>query len=493
MLVAAGSGFVIPMPDSGVMTTTLESTDRLSDVTNERLEADLCQLAADLAAGTARWLLMVAEYDRRGTWAQWECRSMADWLVWQCGVSLITARQYVHVARLLTVYSLLRAEFEAGRLSYSRVRALCRCVTPENEADMVAMGRYASAPQLEKFAAAVERAKKRGEPGSEERQHEQRSLQLFLDDDGTWIIRGRLPAEVGTVLRRALDDELRRQDTTDTTVGMPPARLKTPVEQRRVDALTAIIHAGHLTLTTGGLTDEQTEQARPLIIVHRFADGDELETGPAIPTTLADRLACDADTYTMTHTTPTTTNDDRECGCSEVTIGCSRRRRMPTKAVRRALQDRDQCCRFPGCTRRRNLTPHHVKEHANGGPTTASNLVMLCAEHHGLIHRKHWTITGNPNGELHFLPPNRQPIPTTTADLERIIDTLTGPIAPQGWGDRFDLDHAILITLHNQHLADQRRAQETATQETAAQQQAGNDAAASSSPSPTTAATEQPE
>ncbi len=77
-------------------------------VANERLEADICQLAADLAAGTARWLDMVAEYDRRKTWELWESRSMAHWLVHHTGMSLITARQHVQVALTIQNYPVLK-------------------------------------------------------------------------------------------------------------------------------------------------------------------------------------------------------------------------------------------------------------------------------------------------------------------------------------------------------------------------------------------------
>ena len=143
--------------------TDVPLSNGLSDVADERLEAELCQGAADLAAGTAKWLGLVAEYDRRRVWAQWECRSMANWLAGYVGVSLVTARQYVQVANALVGLPLVAAEFAKGRLSYSRVRALCRFVTPELEADMVEMARFATAAQLERMAAGVERAKRQNE------------------------------------------------------------------------------------------------------------------------------------------------------------------------------------------------------------------------------------------------------------------------------------------------------------------------------------------
>src|SRR5947208_16909795 len=54
-------------------------------VPTERLEAEACTLAAQLAAATCRFLLIVAELDRREAWRQWGCASMAQWLSWKCG------------------------------------------------------------------------------------------------------------------------------------------------------------------------------------------------------------------------------------------------------------------------------------------------------------------------------------------------------------------------------------------------------------------------
>lgn len=41
------------------------------------LEEELCGLAARLAAATCRFLLAIAEYDRRRGWEAWECHNMA--------------------------------------------------------------------------------------------------------------------------------------------------------------------------------------------------------------------------------------------------------------------------------------------------------------------------------------------------------------------------------------------------------------------------------
>jgi hypothetical protein len=240
---------------------------RLLTVDDERLEAELVELAADITAGMARWFDLIALYDDRKIWQQWECRSMATWLASHVGVSLITARQYVHVAHAIQRFSILKAEFAAGRLSYSRVRAVVRCVTPETEVAMVAMAKHATAPQLERFAAGIDRVRKRANPGDDEAGWMNRELRLTLDEDGTWILRGRLPAEIGVSLKRALDTEVAAQRLVlladaaasgDATAG--DARLE-PIEARRVDALDTLINRGHLATSQ--------RESRPLVVVHQ--------------------------------------------------------------------------------------------------------------------------------------------------------------------------------------------------------------------------------
>lgn len=54
-----------------------DDSDRETARPLERLEAEICELAGQLAAGSCRWLRMVAEFDRREGWAQWGLRSCA--------------------------------------------------------------------------------------------------------------------------------------------------------------------------------------------------------------------------------------------------------------------------------------------------------------------------------------------------------------------------------------------------------------------------------
>ena len=68
-----------------VETATRDAACSLGSVSTERLEADVCTMAGQLAAAMCSFLLRVGELDRREAWKSWECRSMAHWLSWKCG------------------------------------------------------------------------------------------------------------------------------------------------------------------------------------------------------------------------------------------------------------------------------------------------------------------------------------------------------------------------------------------------------------------------
>ena len=115
----------------------------------ERLEAEITELAGHLTAADCRFVLLVAEFDRREGWRQWECRSCAHWLSWQCGIELRAAREKVRVGRALDDLPMMREAFARGELSYSKVRALTRIARPDTDGDLVEMGLHATANQIE--------------------------------------------------------------------------------------------------------------------------------------------------------------------------------------------------------------------------------------------------------------------------------------------------------------------------------------------------------
>lgn len=77
-----------------------------------------------------------------------------------------------------------------------------------------------------------------------------------------------------------------------------------------------------------------------------------------------------------------------------------------TEAQRRAVIVRDGAfCAIEGCTRpARQCHMHHVIFHSRGGPSDIDNAVLLCSEHHHMIHKSPFKIMMR-NGRPHILAP----------------------------------------------------------------------------------------
>src|SRR5437762_3556564 len=190
-----------------------------------------------------------------------------------------------------------------------------------------------------------------------------------------------------------------------------------------------------------------------------LADADQpgqsvLEDGARVPAGTSQRLACDASRVVMRH--------DRDGRVVEVD---ARTRTIPA-ALRRALHHRDRGCRFPGCSVRFGQG-HHIRHWAQGGPTTLSNLALLCRRHHRAVHEEGYQVERQPDGELHFRRPDGRVLPEVPLPHEVPDDpvkvirarhdavglVLHARTATPGWlGERLDVGWAIDV-LHPLALA----------------------------------------
>jgi hypothetical protein len=134
----------------------------------------------------------------------------------------------------------------------------------------------------------------------------------------------------------------------------------------------------------------------------------------------------------------------------------ARMRTIPP-ALRRALHHRDRGCRFPGCGLRFGQG-HHIRHWAHGGPTTLSNLALLCRRHHRAVHEEGYQVERRPDGELRFRRPDGRPLPespalpavpadpvgTLRARHEECGLNIHARTAMPGWlGERLDVGWAI--------------------------------------------------
>src|SRR5881296_1209922 len=364
----------------------------------DRLGDEIAELSAHLDAATARLLDLIREFDARGGWNT-GFRSCAAWLSWRVGFAPGAAREHVRVARALGALPSLSQALARGELSYAKVRELTRVATPETEERLLAVGRAGTAEHVERIVRGWRRVDRIAEAKEAARQHAWRAVHVFTDEDGTVRIRARLAPEVGALLLQALDaarDALyrRREEVSEAD---PPT-----MEQQQADALALLAE----TALHHGI-DPGAPGERYQVVVHVdaavLADAEQpgqsvLEDGLRVPAGTSQRLACDASRVVMRH--------DADARLLEVG---ARTRTIPP-ALRRALHHRDRGCRFPGCGVRFGQG-HHIQHWAQGGPTTLSNLALLCRRHHRAVHEEGYQVDRQPDGELRFCRPDGRPLP----------------------------------------------------------------------------------
>ena len=394
----------------------------LAAVPVEHLEHEMLGLAGHLAAATCSFLLMVGEYDARGSWASWECLSCAHWLNWRCGVGMTAAREQVRVARRLRELPLVRATFARGEISYSKVRAITRVAHPAIEAKLVDLARWSTASQLERACSALRRCADIADAEArlrddEERAELRRSMTWYHDaDTGDLVVRLRIPAGAAaesftSTIAAAVQDGHGHDDGA--------AEEPDELECRRLDALLDLVAAGAGTASSLApqaevvvhMTAGPAHVADPAHIADpRHASGGEVgqrgdgggqwpaitSGGQQLSLHTLEQLCCDAGVRSVLDL-PSLGPAAPVAPWSELvtSLDLGRHARFPSAALRRAVHRRDRgCCRFPGCDRRHRLHVHHIVWWERGGRTDRANLLLLCPKHHRAVHRGAWSLSG---------------------------------------------------------------------------------------------------
>ena len=385
-------------PHASACTSELRSAlapfraESLPELPDARIEADLAELARVAELIEIERLRRVSEVGRRGLFARDGHLSVAAWLAARFALGWGAAREQVRHARGLEQMPGTRAALEAGEISMSAAGVLVRAREAEPEAfagaeaALVDAARVHTVAELARVSAfwrervGRERALRGDEPRARRRLHASVSL------DGMVRVDGDLDPGSGepllTALRAVLDAEARSRGRDDE---------RSPAE-RRADALGEICRQWldrsdrpsvggerpHLTVTVPvallgaeGAAPDPEPTVDPLP-----AAGAELDhTGPVAVATVR-RLACDAAVLRVV------------MDPSSQPLDVGRRTPVIPAGMRRAVIVRDRSCRFPGCERPHTwCDAHHVVHWADGGPTSASNLLLLCRRHHRMVHR----------------------------------------------------------------------------------------------------------
>lgn len=366
---------------------------------SEALGDEITELFGFITAATYELLVLIREFDQQKLWELDGVCSCAHWLNWKCGIGMNAAREKVRVANELAALPGISEAFSMGTISYSKARAMTRVATPENEDFLMKIARHGTAYHVETVVRGYRRAKQLNDAESANRQFRSRSLDYHYDDDGSLVLKGRLPAEVGAMLIKALDEAVDLANSEQDVSAETPVESRPTFAARRADALARITESY---LESG---DQPSSSAdRYQVMVHVSAEtltpdvsaetsaseSCYIEDGPHVSAETAQRLCCDRSISRLVedrHGTP-------------LTIG--RKSRVIPPSMRRALRARDKGCRFPGCTHTYSIDGHHIRHWANGGETSLDNLVLLCRRHHRLVHEGGFGCEREPGGRIFF-------------------------------------------------------------------------------------------
>jgi len=389
-------------------------------VRSEELGDEITELFGYITAATYDLLVKIGEFDREGLWHLEGVCSCAHWLNWQCGIGMNAGREKVRVANALGELPKISEAFRLGEISYSKVRAISRVATADNEDYLLMIARHGTAHHVESLVSGYRRAVRLNDDDVAEKQYENRSLNYRWDEDGSLVINGRFPGEVGAMLLKALESAVDHAEPeadqtadswepisarrADALAEMAESYLQTgPAESSSADRYQVMIHVSAETLEAE-LPDQSDVTAVTSETHARHCEEGKarrsnpseddqichIENGPHVTAVTSRRICCDSSVSRII---------EDEKG-EPLSIG--RKSRVIPPPMRRALKARDKNCRFPGCTHQHFIDGHHIKHWADGGETSLDNLVQLCRFHHRLVHEGGFGCEVDQDGKVVF-------------------------------------------------------------------------------------------
>jgi hypothetical protein len=365
-------------------------------------------------------------------WGGVGIRSVEHWVSWKAGVSAHRAGGLAQIARRLHELPACFALFEAGRLTEDAMVRIARRVPASHDEAVAAQAPTLLISQLERALAILPPL---DEPEPDRLAQRLRRRFETWTEDGGWL-GGRfcLPPDEGAVLRNGLaaarDAEFRDRQGLE-----PDSSLDEVSESARTTKVTWADALVRMASEAADSLDAELQRTgrrghRNQIVLHHDVDPaghlgpGQLHLGPVVPGVISRFLACDAEVMVASYR-------------MGQLIGIHPTERTVSRALRRAIERRDQGCSHPLCTQRRFLHIHHLRHWEDGGETVPWNLLCLCPTHHREHHQGEFTIEGNPElGDLRFLDRWGRPIePPGTGSPDPVRIDEPSPFQPP-YGER---------------------------------------------------------
>ena len=350
----------------------------------DSLELEFSQTAAAFAA--------TDEYDRQGS------VSPIHWIRLNCHMGSGAAADRIAVGEQLERLSESVETMAEGEIGFAHLALIARTAAAIAESgtskafDETPLLKKARDLSVGRFRDFCHHARHAADPegyAAEQAQGvEARVLSLSNGESGMVWVRGMLDVEGGAVLRTALEPLARRN-------GQGDYRKR---DQRLADALVELathsLDAGLVPQRASQRTHLQVTTSLETLLQRTGSPAADLEFSLPISAKAVERLACDCNVTRIL------------LGSDSAVIDVGRSKRVISPAQKRALNVRDNGCRFPGCDRPATWTSgHHINHWIRGGGTDLPNLVLLCYRHHWMVHEGKWQLVKTDEGQMLAIPP----------------------------------------------------------------------------------------
>ena len=367
-----------------LLTEAIEALDPPSD--NASLVAMVAlrdRLDAKVAQG-------VAEFDAAGLWELDHASSTTAWLRQQ-GMGAGAAAMLVRTARCVRTAPAVADAWLTGELTSGQVQAIVVNVS-DRTAPLFAEHAAGVVPALiglsvRETALAMQAWRAKADALFDDGEREpERSLHCSRTFGGQVELRGSLDpataAPVEAALRVATSDD-------DELTGE-----RTPAE-RRADALADICRFFLDHQSSASTTGRHRPHVNIVVPVDDVAQGRTLD-GVLLDADAVRALLCDSNVHRVL-------SDGRS-----TILDYGRSTRTAPPPLFTAVSLRDGHCRLvPGCDRGPDwCDAHHVVPWEEGGETRLDNLVLGCAHHHHVLHRRRWAQRLDADGSFTVTTPD---------------------------------------------------------------------------------------
>ena len=321
-----------------------------------------------------------------------------EWLRHDCKMSFGTAVDRLTVGEQLPRLAKSAEAVMAGEIGFAHLSVMARTFSvltkdvPDaqlDEAELLEKAKTSTPGRLWHYCIRLRHALNAEAVTAEQRfAAEERWLRLAPFEDGSVSISGRLDSIGGAVLRTALEPLSRRMGQGDDRC------LERRMGDGVVELATLVLDSGRLPHVASQRPHLQVTTTLETLRGLAGSPAADMEFAQPIATATVQRLACDSSISRVIF------------GPNSTVIDAGRARRVVSSAVRRALNARDQYCRWPGCERPASWSAaHHLVHWIEGGNTDLANLILLCHRHHWMVHEGGWKLAQAKDGRLLAIPP----------------------------------------------------------------------------------------